>query len=119
MNELSKEIQGSKREKGLNILNKVPDYQVLTKDTSNNLIKLLNDDYINNNNDGNEKDHLNKDSEDEKYNISYQILAKQQENLDEYQKNVFEIAKNTKKLCDAQNNNIEVIQSINNINSIV
>ena len=119
MNELSKEIQVSKHKSVLNILNKVSDNQTLTKETSNNLIKLLNDDNINNNNDGNEKDHLNKDIDDEKYNISYQILSKQQENLDEYQKNVFEIAKNTKNLSDAQNNNNEVVQSINNISNIV
>ena len=119
MNELSKEIQVSKHKSVLNILNKVSDNQTLTKETSNNLIKLLNDDNININNDGNEKDDLNKDIDDEKYNISYQILSKQQENLDEYQKNVFEIAKNTKNLSDAQNNNNEVVQSINNISNIV
>jgi hypothetical protein len=61
----------------------------------------------------------NKENEDEKYNISYQILSKQQENLDEHQKNVFEIAKNTKNLSENQNNNNEIIKSINNINNIV
>ena len=117
MNELSKEIQGNKQKNVLNILNKVSENQALTKDASNNLIKLLNDDSIYNINDTN--DSSNKENEDEKYNISYQILSKQQENLDEHQKNVFEIAKNTKNLSDNQNNNNEIIKSINNINNIV
>ena len=64
MNELSKEVQGTEQKTILNILDKVSDNQKLTKEASNNLVKLLNDDNLS----------TNKNNDDDKYNISLKIL---------------------------------------------
>ena len=109
MNELSKEVQGTEQKTILNILDKVSDNQKLTKEASNNLVKLLNDDNLS----------TNKNNDDDKYNISLKILSKQEINLDEHQKQILNIAKNTQNLSDNKKTNNEIVESINNINNIV
>ena len=121
---ISKEVQGKRQKKVLTILDKVSDNQEITKDMSYNLISILNDQSQNNQDDNistiSDVSDINDtfDDEDEKYNISMRILSKQEDKLNEHQKQILEIEKNTQNL-KAESNGNGILESINNINCIV
>ena len=124
INEISKEVKGKRQKKVLTILDKVSDNQEITKDMSYNLINILNDQNQNNQDDNistiSDVSDINDtfDDEDEKYNISMRILSKQEDKLNEHQKQILEIEKNTQNL-KAESNGNGILESINNINCIV
>ena len=112
MNNLSRELKNNSIENKdiLNILDKASDNQKLTEETQDNIINILADKDIEN------KSEINKD--DKNYEIAYQILNKDYQNLSEIQKKVVDLEKNTISINKEKNENT-IIHSLDNISSIV
>lgn len=117
VNNISKNIK-SKRE--FKILNNISQNQPLPKEASNNLLKIINEE---NDDNSSTKSEMSNTSEildqNMKYEMTYQILEKNQENLGNKEKKIFELEKNNRNIIRNKNEDKCIVKSLENMENLV